>query len=68
MWQTNNLFCDFYYHSPLGHVLAQCGVCEEVRLSTDLLMVNPNKGFKWHQDNQNGEWEEGERGQGREGP
>jgi hypothetical protein len=26
----------------------------EVRLSTDLLMVNPNKGFKWHQDNQNG--------------
>lgn len=26
----------------------------QVRLSTDLLMVNPNKGFKWHQDNQNG--------------
>lgn len=28
---------------------------------TDLLMVNPNKGCKWHQDNQNGPitWEEG---------
>lgn len=25
-----------------------------MRISTDLLMVNPNKGFKWHQDNQNG--------------
>lgn len=25
-----------------------------MRLTTDLLMVNPNKGFKWHQDNQNG--------------
>lgn len=25
-----------------------------MRLCTDLLMVNPNKGFKWHQDNQNG--------------
>ena len=23
-------------------------------MTTDLLMVNPNKGFKWHQDNQNG--------------
>ena len=25
-----------------------------MRITTDLLMVNPNKGFKWHQDNQNG--------------
>lgn len=38
----------------MGHVLAQCGRTAEVRISTDLLMVNPNKGFKWHQDNQNG--------------
>merc|ERR1712051_456013 len=44
-----------------GNVLAQCGRTDEIRISTDLLMVNPNKGFKWHQDNQNGpiEWEEG---------
>jgi hypothetical protein len=45
----------------MGHVLAQCGRTDEIRVSTDLLMVNPNKGFKWHQDNQNGpiSWEEG---------
>jgi len=45
----------------MGHVLAQCGQTDEIRISTDLLMVNPNKGFKWHQDNQNGPitWEEG---------
>jgi Phytanoyl-CoA dioxygenase (PhyH) len=54
VWQTNRAFTNFYYHSALGHVLAQCGSTEEVRISTDLLMVNPNKGFKWHQDNQNG--------------
>ena len=30
------------------------GRCDSIRVSTDLLMVNPNKGFKWHQDNQNG--------------
>jgi hypothetical protein len=61
IWQTNRAFADFYYHSALGHVLAQCGRTEEVRISTDLLMVNPNKGFKWHQDNQNGPitWEDG---------
>jgi ectoine hydroxylase-related dioxygenase (phytanoyl-CoA dioxygenase family) len=35
-------------------VLAQLGETDEIRISTDLLMVNPNKGFKWHQDNQNG--------------
>ena len=54
IWQTNRGFADFYYHSAMGHVLAQCGRTPEVRISTDLLMVNPNKGFKWHQDNQNG--------------
>ena len=54
IWQTNKAYVDFYYHSAMGHVLAQCGRTTEVRISTDLLMVNPNKGFKWHQDNQNG--------------
>lgn len=61
VWQTNKAFANFYYHSAMGHVLAQCGRTDEIRVSTDLLMVNPNKGFKWHQDNQNGPitWEEG---------
>jgi len=61
VWQTNRSFANFYYHSAMGHVLAQCGRTDEIRVSTDLLMVNPNKGFKWHQDNQNGPitWEEG---------
>lgn len=61
VWQTNKAFADFYYHSAMGHVLAQCGRTDEIRVSTDLLMVNPNKGFKWHQDNQNGpiSWEQG---------
>ena len=61
VWQTNKAFANFYYHSAMGHVLAQCGQTDEVRVSTDLLMVNPNKGFKWHQDNQNGPitWDEG---------
>jgi len=61
IWQTNKAFADFYYHSAMGHVLAQCGRTDEIRVSTDLLMVNPNKGFKWHQDNQNGPitWDEG---------
>jgi len=61
VWQTNGSFARFYYHSPLAHVLAQCGRTDEIRVSTDLLMVNPNKGFKWHQDNQNGPitWNEG---------
>lgn len=54
VWQTNRAFADFYYHSAVGDVLRQCGKTTEIRLSTDLLMVNPNKGFKWHQDNQNG--------------
>jgi Phytanoyl-CoA dioxygenase (PhyH) len=54
VWQTNKAFANFYYHSALGDVLRQCGRTDEIRISTDLLMVNPNKGFKWHQDNQNG--------------
>jgi hypothetical protein len=54
VWQTNKAFASFYYHSALGDVLRQCGRTNEIRVSTDLLMVNPNKGFKWHQDNQNG--------------
>mmetsp|Transcript_8429 Transcript_8429/g.20983 ORF Transcript_8429/g.20983 Transcript_8429/m.20983 type:complete len:410 (-) Transcript_8429:263-1492(-) len=54
VWQTNGAFARFYYHSAMGDVLRQCGRTDEIRVSTDLLMVNPNKGFKWHQDNQNG--------------
>lgn len=54
IWQTNRAFANFYYHSAMGDVLRQLGRTDEIRLSTDLLMVNPNKGFKWHQDNQNG--------------
>jgi Phytanoyl-CoA dioxygenase (PhyH) len=54
VWQTNRAFSNFYYHSAIGDVLRQCGKTNEIRVSTDLLMVNPNKGFKWHQDNQNG--------------
>ncbi len=26
----------------------------EILISTNLLLVNPNKGFQWHQDEQNG--------------
>lgn len=54
IWQTNRAFANFYYHSAIGDVLRQFGRTDEIRISTDLLMVNPNKGFKWHQDNQNG--------------
>jgi len=54
IWTTNEAFSDFLYYSPLTSALAQLGRTEEIRLSTDLLMVNPNNGFKWHQDNQNG--------------
>lgn len=61
IWQTNKAFANFYYHSAMGDVLRQSGRTDEIRVSTDLLMVNPNKGFKWHQDNQNGPitWEDG---------
>lgn len=54
MWMTNDGFRNFLYYSPLGHVLSQLGRSPEVRVSTDMLLVNPNKGFGWHQDNQNG--------------
>lgn len=54
MWMTNNGFRDFVYYSPLSHIVAQLARTDEVRVSTDLLLVNPNKGFGWHQDNQNG--------------
>lgn len=54
IWTTNEAFSDFLYFSPLATALAKLGETEEIRLSTDLLMVNPNNGFKWHQDNQNG--------------
>jgi hypothetical protein len=54
MWMTNDGFRDFLYYSPLGHVLSQLGRTKEVRCTTDMLLVNPNKGFGWHQDNQNG--------------
>lgn len=54
VWSTNSAYSRFMYYSPLGSILAQLGETDEIRVSTDLLMVNPNKGFKWHQDNQNG--------------
>jgi len=53
-WMTNNGYRDFLYYSPLGTALAKLGRTEEVRCSTDMLLVNPNRGFGWHQDNQNG--------------
>lgn len=54
IWTTNEAFSNFLYFSPLSTCLAKLGETEEIRLATDLLMVNPNDGFKWHQDNQNG--------------
>lgn len=54
MWMTNDGFRDFLYYSPLGHLISQLGRTKEVRCTTDMLLVNPNKGFGWHQDNQNG--------------
>lgn len=54
MWMTNDGFRNFLYYSPLGHIVAQLARTEEVRCSTDMLLVNPNRGFGWHQDNQNG--------------
>eukprot|EP00287_Rhodomonas_sp_CCMP768_P007650 CAMPEP_0196722726 /NCGR_PEP_ID=MMETSP1091-20130531/5001_1 /TAXON_ID=302021 /ORGANISM="Rhodomonas sp., Strain CCMP768" /LENGTH=458 /DNA_ID=CAMNT_0042064485 /DNA_START=188 /DNA_END=1564 /DNA_ORIENTATION=+ len=64
-WTTNEGFANFLYYSPAASVLGKMAECgwfpegdergyHEIRVSTDLLMVNPNKGFKWHQDNQNG--------------
>lgn len=54
VWASNDAFANFLYYSPVASALAGVGNAKELRLSTDLLMVNPNKGFKWHQDNQNG--------------
>ena len=55
VWASNSAFADFMYYSPVASALAGCVEgTKELRLATDLLMVNPNKGFKWHQDNQNG--------------
>ena len=54
IWSSNDAFANFMYYSPLASALAGVANAKELRLSTDLLMVNPNQGFKWHQDNQNG--------------
>jgi hypothetical protein len=54
VWASNTGFAKFMYYSPLASALAGVSGAKELRLATDLLMVNPNKGFKWHQDNQNG--------------
>jgi len=54
VWASNSAFADFLYYSPVASALAGSCNAKELRLTTDLLMVNPNKGFKWHQDNQNG--------------
>ncbi len=54
VWASNDAFANFLYYSPLSSALANLKDAKELRLATDLLMVNPNKGFKWHQDNQNG--------------
>jgi len=54
VWASNSAFADFLYYSPVASALANSIGAKELRLTTDLLMVNPNKGFKWHQDNQNG--------------
>jgi len=57
VWTSNDAFANFLYYSPLASALAGIANADELRLSTDLLMVNPNKGFAWHQDNQNGPME-----------
>ena len=54
VWASNSAFADLLYYSPIMSALAGSCNAKELRLTTDLLMVNPNKGFKWHQDNQNG--------------
>ena len=54
VWASNTAFAELLYYSPIASALAGSINAKELRLSTDLLMVNPNKGFKWHQDNQNG--------------
>jgi len=54
VWASNSAFAELLYYSPIASALAGSINAKELRLATDLLMVNPNKGFKWHQDNQNG--------------
>jgi len=54
VWASNSAFAEMLYYSPIASALAGSINAKELRLATDLLMVNPNKGFKWHQDNQNG--------------
>lgn len=54
MWMTNDGFRDFLYYSPVGHIAAQLGRTETVRVASDMLLVNPNVGFSWHQDNTKG--------------
>merc|ERR1712232_230546 len=54
MWMTNDGFRDVLYYSPLGHIFSQLGGTSEVRLSTDMLQVNPQSPLGWHQDIQNG--------------
>jgi len=54
VWASNSAFAELLYYSPIASALAGSIDAKELRLATDLLMVNPNKGFKWHQDNQNG--------------
>jgi hypothetical protein len=64
-WRTNPAFSNFLFYSPVASALGQLAACgwfpegdrrgqHEIRISTDLLLVNPNKGFPWHQDEQNG--------------
>lgn len=53
-WMTNNGIHDFLCHSAVGHILAQLGRAEEVRIVTDNLLVNPRSGIAWHQDTQTG--------------
>jgi hypothetical protein len=43
VWQTNKAFASFYHHSCVGDVLHSVEEQTKFGLSTDLLMVNPNK-------------------------
>eukprot|EP00290_Baffinella_frigidus_P002117 CAMPEP_0180182576 /NCGR_PEP_ID=MMETSP0986-20121125/40742_1 /TAXON_ID=697907 /ORGANISM="non described non described, Strain CCMP2293" /LENGTH=423 /DNA_ID=CAMNT_0022135959 /DNA_START=32 /DNA_END=1303 /DNA_ORIENTATION=+ len=63
-WRTNMAYLDFMLYSPVANVMGKIAGCgwfpegdangHEIRISTDLLLVNPNTGLKWHQDEQNG--------------
>jgi hypothetical protein len=48
VWASNTAFAELLYYSPIASALAASINAKELRLTTDLLMVNPNKGFKWH--------------------